>query len=44
MMFFYFLKNYLWDPHTKTIQNIQKKLIFRKKKFWIFLNFQNSFF
>ena len=29
---FLFLKNYFWDQHIKTIQNIQKKkLIFSKK-------------
>jgi hypothetical protein len=34
---FLFLKNYFWDQHIKTIQNIYKKLIFNKKK----LNFKN---
>jgi hypothetical protein len=32
IIFFYFLKNYFWDQRIKTIQNIQKKLIFSKTK------------
>jgi hypothetical protein len=28
---FIFFKNYFWDQHIKTIQNIKKKLIFNKK-------------
>jgi len=28
---FLFLKNYFWDQYIKTIQNIQKNLIFNKK-------------
>ena len=39
MIFFSFLKNYFWDQRIKTIQNIQKKLIFSKIKL-IFLEIQ----
>jgi hypothetical protein len=35
---FLFFKNYFWDQHVKTIQNIQKNLIFTKKKLKFFEN------
>jgi len=33
---FLFFKNYFWDQNIKTIQNIQKKFNFNKKKIKFF--------